>query len=325
MQTTPSFYGADIGKSEVVIARHGDAARATRTFRNTAAGLGKWLATLPAGSVLALESTGGYERLLADLAHVQGVRVYVLNPKAVHHYAKSQGQRGKTDPLDAAMIARYVALEHDRLPPYEPTPAHIERLRQIQRLRKKAVVMRTQLRLSSERHQIAGSQVQVEKVLNALEELTDSLERDMLAQIEAEPDLADDFSLVTSITGVGKLTGTALVTAFARIPFASADAVVAYAGLDPRPKESGAYKGQRKLSKQGDALLRSLAYNAATAASRSPAFKPMYQALLARGWATTQALNIIARKLLRIAFAVWKSRKPFDAIQFMDKRACAKP
>lgn len=325
MQTTRAFYGADVGKSEVVIATHADAKRAVRTLKNTTTSLGKWLETLPAGSVLALESTGGYERLLADLAYERGVRVYVLNPKVVHHYAKSQGQRGKTDPLDAATIARYVALEHDRLHPYEPTPEHIERLRQIQRLRKKAVVMRTQLRLSSERHNSAGSQAQVEKVLHALDELTESLERDMLTQIAAEPDLADDFSLITSITGVGKLTGTALVTTFARIPFASGDAVVAYAGLDPRPKESGAYKGQRKLSKQGDALLRSLAYNAATAASRSAVFKPIYQALLARGLATTQALNVIARKLLRIAFGVWKSRKPFDANLFMDNQACAKP
>nr|WP_255469305.1 transposase [Achromobacter sp. UMC46] len=55
----------------------------------------------------------------------------------------------------------------------------------------------------------------------------------MLDQIAAEPALADDFNLITSITGVGKLTGAALVTAFTRIPFASSDAVVAYAGLDP--------------------------------------------------------------------------------------------
>ncbi|WP_287956067.1 transposase, partial [Achromobacter sp.] len=99
----------------------------------------------------------------------------------------------------------------------------------------------------------------------------------------------------------------------------------AYAGLDPRPKESGAYKGMRKLSKQGDAILRSLAYNAATAAARSTTFKPMYQALLAKGWATTQALNIIARKLLRIAFGVWKSRKPFERELFLANQACVKP
>jgi hypothetical protein len=36
-------------------------------------------------------------------------------------------------------------------------------------------------------------------------------------------------------------------------------------------------------------------------------------------------LNIIARKLLRIAFGVWKSRKPFDQELFLAKQACVKP
>lgn len=325
MQTSQSFFGVDVGKSEVVVAMHGAAKPLTRAVKNSTTGLEKWLQTLPRGSVLAMESTGGYERLLADLAYERGLRVYVLNPKALHHYAKSQAQRGKTDRLDAVMIARYVALEHERLHRYEPCPEHIERLSQIQRLRKVAVTTRTRLRLSSDRHKHVGSQAQVQQALDALAQLADALEREMLDQIAAEPALADDFNLITSITGVGKLTGAALVTAFARIPFASSDAVVAYAGLDPRPKESGAYKGLRKLSKQGDAALRSLAYNAASSASRTAAFKPLYTALRVKGWASTQALNIIARKLLRIAFGVWKSRKPFDVNLFMASQACAKP
>ncbi|SSW74033.1 hypothetical protein AVE30378_06387 [Achromobacter veterisilvae] len=325
MQIAVSFFGADVGKSEVVVADHGRAKPVTQILKNTPASLSKWLQTLPQGSVLAMESTGGYERMLADLAYERGLKVYVLNPKALHHYAKSLGQRGKTDRLDAIMIARFIASEHERLHPYQPSAQHIERLRKILRLRKMAVVTRTQLRLSSERHHQVHAQAQVQKVLDALTELANSLEDQMLAEIQAEPALAQDFKLLTSIVGVGNLTATALVTTFARIPFTGSDAVVAYAGLDPRPKESGAYKGMRKLSKQGDAILRSLAYNAATAAARSITFKPMYQALLAKGWATTQALNIIARKLLRIAFGVWKSRKPFDQELFLAKQACVKP
>lgn len=325
MQIAHSFFGADVGKAEIVVADYRHTKPVTKTLKNTLSGLTPWLESLPEGSVLAMESTGGYERLLADLAYERGLRVYVVNPKVLFHYAKSLGQRGKTDQLDAVMIARFIASEHHRLHPYQPTPHHILRLRQMLHLRKMTVNTRTQLRLSSERHQQACAQAQVQKVLDALTELADSLEDQMIVQIEAEPELEQDFKLLTSITGVGKLTGTALATTFARIPFASSDAVVAYAGLDPRPKESGTYKGLRVLSKQGDAILRSLAYNAASAASRSEVFKPLYQALRAKGWATTQALNIIARKLLRIAFGVWKSRKPFDPTRFNVNQACAKP
>lgn len=324
MQVAELIFGVDVAKQDVVVACHGAAKSATRTFKNNSTSLDRWLATLPEGSTVAMEATGGYERVLADLAYARGYRVYVLNP-TLHHYAKAQGQRGKTDPLDAAMIARYVAQEQDRLYRYESTPAHIDRLRQRQHLRRSVVKARTSLRLASTRQDVAQSDPELQAILDALKNYAESLEHAMLKEIEAQPELAEDFNLVTSITGIGNLTGAALATTFARIPFGSSDALVAYAGLDPRPRESGAYRGKRKLSKQGDGTLRSLAYNAATSASRNVAFKPLYQSLLAKGWATTQALNIIARKLLRIAFGVWRSRKPFSQEIFMANQACAKP
>ena len=324
MQVVEPIYGVDVAKQEVVVARYGQAKSATRTFKNNKSSLTKWLATLPEGGTVAMEATGGYERLLADLAYARGLRVYVLNPRPLHHFAKAQDQRGKTDPLDAAMIARYTALEQDRLHRYEPTPLHVDRLRQLQRMRRKTVTARTAMRLASERHHLVP-QPEIKVALDALSNLIESLERQILELIKTEPELAEDFNLVTSITGIGNLTGAALATTFARIRFGSSDALVAYAGLDPRPRESGAYRGKRKLSKQGDAALRSLAYNAASSASRNAAFKPLYLSLLAKGLATTQALNIIARKLLRIAYGVWKSRKPFDQEIFMTNQGCAKP
>lgn len=74
-----------------------------------------WLRGVPRGSRFGLESTGGYHELLADLAHAAGLQVFVLNPRNLRRYAQSIGQRGKTDRIDAEMIARYVAREHEEL------------------------------------------------------------------------------------------------------------------------------------------------------------------------------------------------------------------
>lgn len=71
-----------------------------------------WLKRLPATSVIAMEATGGYQELLASTAHERGFEVYVLNPTHVHHYAISLGNRGKTDRLDSAVIAQYIAQHH---------------------------------------------------------------------------------------------------------------------------------------------------------------------------------------------------------------------
>jgi hypothetical protein len=59
-------------------------------------------------------------------------------------------------------------------------------------------------------------------------------------------------------------------------------------------------------------ILRLLLYLAAQSAAKTKTFRPMYTELRARGFATTEAIVIIAHKLLRIAFAVWTSNKPFD-------------
>ena len=58
-------------------------------------------------------------------------------------------------------------------------------------------------------------------------------------------------------------------------------------------------------------------------ASRSLAFNACYQTLKARGLAATEALVVLARKLLRIAFAVWKTQTAFDPGRYDGKNACA--
>ena len=106
--TTSLIIGADIGSVEIVLAR-ADAAPAVTTIGNEKKAIDRWLKTLPPGSMIGMEATGCYHQCLADRAAALGFTVYVLNPKDVAYYAKALGQRGKTDRLDARIIARYVA------------------------------------------------------------------------------------------------------------------------------------------------------------------------------------------------------------------------
>ena len=59
------------------------------------------------------------------------------------------------------------------------------------------------------------------------------------------------------------------------------------------------------------------------AARRSKAFAPLYEQLRNRGLKSTEALVILARKILRIAFSIWNSGQNFDPALL--KQACAKP
>jgi transposase len=114
------------------------------------------------------------------------------------------------------------------------------------------------------------------------------------------------------IEGIGDLIATALVMAFHRGRFRSSDAFVAFLGLDVRVRDSGHSSGKRKLTKQGSPELRRLLHNAAMAAKRSPTWQPFYQRCLDRGLKTTQALVALARKLVRIAFALLKNQSQYQ-------------
>jgi transposase len=111
--------GADIAKTEIVVAC-AEGAWPVKTLPNQKNALLAGLNTLPPGSRLGLEATGGYHERLADLAHAHGFTAFRLNPEDTRHYAKAMGQRGKTDRVDARLIARLVAHEHPRLIPYTP-------------------------------------------------------------------------------------------------------------------------------------------------------------------------------------------------------------
>jgi transposase len=124
-----------------------------------------------------------------------------------------------------------------------------------------------------------------------------------------------------TITGFGPQASVALGALLSRIEFANADALVAYSGLDPRPCDSGQHRGQRRLSKRGPAWLRRQMYLVAFAASHSKALGPLYKSIKAKGFAPTQALVILARKLLRVAFAVWNGRTDFDPLRLQPNSA----
>lgn len=96
--------------------------------------------------------------------------------------------------------------------------------------------------------------------------------------------------------------------------FARCDQVIAYAGLDITVKDSGKWRGQRKLSKRGSGRLRRILYLAAIRSVRleESAFGAYYQRLVARGVKRCSALMAVMRKMLAVVYHLLKTQEPFD-------------
>lgn len=308
-----TFIGGDVSKAEICFASYGT--DNVERIANQKAALQLYLASLPTDSLLAVEATNNYHQMVVELAHAQGLGVYVLNPNDLHHYARSIGVRGKTDPVDARMIARYVAKEHAELHAWLPVSTVQKSLQVL--LNRRSTLVTTRLRMQ----QSLRDTDELKPVLRALElqfaKALAVLDKAIVRRLQQEPELASFAAGLRAIPGVGPLVSAALAMLMYRHDFSSADAVVAYVGLDPRPRESGTYRGQRKLSKRGPAELRRLLYVAAMTTARHAAIKVEYARHLAKGLSATAVYNILARKLLRTAWSMLKHSRPFDIARFV--------
>jgi transposase len=313
--TPPSqtIIGIDVAKDNLVIATLGQPG--VQTIANNRSGIKAWLKGITQSSCVALESTGRYSRQICQLAHEAGLTVYLLNALDVHHYAKAMGQRGKTDRLDAQLIAQYLLHQQSQLRPWQPTPIALEQLRSLIRCRAQIVKASVKLKMTLQDTPVLRKQAAA--IAKQFEQTIKSIDAQLKAMLNEEQALSQGAARLRSIQGVGPLGATLLATLLARIPFQNADALVAYSGLDPRPADSGKKQGVRRLSKRGDPQIRQQMFLCAMSASRCSGFRAQYEALKLRGLPTTAAYVVVARKLLRVAFALWHSDQLFDPAKMM--------
>jgi transposase len=301
--------GVDVAKDAVVVGCDAQGS-AAHSIQNQRTALTAWLASLPSGSRIGMEATGCYHELLADLAHQRGHTVFVLNPKDTRHYAQAVGLRAKTDRVDALLIARLIANEHAHLHPYLPATREQRQLGRL--LRRRAQLIKLKGALKQSMKGLTGLARDTNTLVARMDALVAKLEQRMDALIVAMPGAQEDRRKLETIDGVGAVVSVALIEPLTRLPFRNADAFVAFAGLDPRPRDSGRKVGKRRLSKRGPAELRRLLFNAAMAAARTRTWKPIYERCRARGLPTTAALVVIARKIARIAWSIHRYHTSFD-------------
>jgi transposase len=129
-------------------------------------------------------------------------------------------------------------------------------------------------------------------------------------------EMADTFdSQIFTIPGIGKMTGATIIAEIGNISnFNSSEKLIAFAGLDPKLKESGKYQGKTPISKRGSKYLRNaLWYSAMVACRCQDKFKENYQARRDRGKSHRYAVTAAANKLTKIIYHILKNNEPFKS------------
>lgn len=162
-----------------------------------------------------------------------------------------------------------------------------------------------------------GIKIGVEALKVELEILTTRLKvcQKQIKQLEENiAELINQFpQYIFTIPGIGQSTGASIMAEIGDINnFKSSVKLIAFAGLDPKLKESGRYQGRTPISKRGSKYLRSAIWQAAMVATRvNPMFKKIYQDKRNKGRSHKYAVTAAANKMTKVIYSILKNQRSF--------------
>lgn len=263
-----------------------------------------------AAVAIGVEATGGYEMVVAARLAAARLPLVVVNPAQVRHFAQALGQRAKTDPIDAGVIARFVAATRP-----EPRPLPDEATRRLADLiarRGQIIAMMVAERQRQKRLAAPRIQKSIARLLAALPKELSALEADLDDAVRGSPVWREKEDLLASVPGVGKTIARTLIAELPELGNLDRRRIAALAGLAPWTRQSGQWKGKSFIG-GGRSVVRSAVFlGAMTAARHNPALKAFHDRLVASGKPKLVALIATARKLLTILNAIVRDAKPWQ-------------
>jgi len=116
-----------------------------------------------------------------------------------------------------------------------------------------------------------------------------------------------------TLPGVGPVLAATLAAELGCVHhFTRPQQMVAFAGIDPKLRQSGSLQGQVRMSKRGSRYLRHAVYLACQSAVRTDdGFKALYQRHLARGKPTRCALGAVMNHFVHVLYAIWRDNRAY--------------
>jgi transposase len=300
--------GVDVSKQwlDVAVAGHSHIERIANTPETIAA----WLER-HSPAVVAFEPTGGYERALQAALREREILFVRVHPNDVIAFRKSRGIRAKTDRIDARLIAAFAADELTRRG-LRPGIAADEVLRELAARRRQVVDMLQAERCRLDLASTPAVQQSLTMIVDALGQQLDSLEQQLRAHLNAEPQLALLNNLLQSIKGIGPISAMTMIADLPELGQLNGKEIAALVGLAPHTRQSGKTRYHEHTGHGRPAVRRAL-FNAARAAIRHPSpMKCFYDRLVTENQRPGKvALVAVMRKMLVTANAIARDRQPW--------------
>jgi transposase len=261
-------------------------------------------------NLVALEATGGFEAVVAAALAAARLPVVVVNPAQIRAFAKAVGQRAKTDPIDAGIIAHFAEATRP-----EPRPLPDEATQLLADLvarRRQILEMMVAERQREKRVTVPHLRKSVVRLLKALKRELTSVDTDINDAVRGSPAWREKEDLLASVPGVGPTIARTLIAELPELGQLSRRQVAALAGLAPFTRQSGQWRGRSFIGGGRTTVRTALFMGAMVAKRHNPVLKVFFDRLVVAGKPKMVALIAVARKLLTMLNAILRDHKPWQ-------------
>jgi transposase len=303
LSTIAQTVGVDISKATLDVYLHPQ--HVAQQFPNTAPGIAALLSWLGQSAIdrVVFEPTGAYHQRLERQLGNAGVPMIKVNPLQARRFAEAVGRRAKTDAIDAAMLARFGAL--DALQARRLVSQTLVDMKELLVARRGLVKDRVAASNRNHVHRAPLLKRLADQRLRQIKQQIAAIDAALRELCQADAELAARLHILVSIPGVGEITALAMLIEMPELGMIEGKCAASLAGLAPVARDSGQRSGKRFI-RGGRAQFRQALYMPALAAIRSNTnMKAKYQALVAAGKPAKVAITAVGRPRRRRPGPLW--------------------
>ena len=271
-------------------------------------------------AVFCMEHTGIYTAHLLSGLHKKKANL-CLEPAT--QIRNSLGNiRGKNDKIDAIRIAEYACKNQEDLTLWVPKRLVIQHLAHLATTRARLIKAKNMLTVSLADAKAFLPKEIIKKdsglcshTVKAMESDIQKIDKIIDGIVASDPELTRLFTLVTSVSGIGKVTATQIIITTNEFKdIKDPKKYACYSGVAPFTKESGIFKGKASVSHMANKKVKTLLHMSALVAIQHNAdIKEYYRRKVDLEKKNKMSvLNAVRNKLILRIFACVRENKQYE-------------
>ena len=323
--------GMDVSKlwvdiTVMCVLNHQKQPAACERFDNTTAGikaLDKWLkkqqVSFDENSLLVIENTGVYHRLVWEYCSTHGLPLHIGN--ATHIKWSFGIARGKNDKIDSQRLCAYAFKNADELKATPVLDPVFLKLKDFMTARSRLLSQKNsitsylgEVKLSNSKETQSIMEQAHKAALEGINQSLKMVEKQIKELVNQKAAIKNNYELLLSVPGIGHLTAVYLICCtnnfICRI---TGKQLASYAGVAPFTNSSGtSIKGRNKVHKMANKDLKKLFHmGAISAITHYAEFRDYYQRKVTEGKHEQSVINAVRSKIALRAVAVINNQEKY--------------